>query len=196
MHIQPYLLPSPRLTRPWRLTLVVVLLIGLFLPQPALAAPTWTDAAPMGIARGYHSTTLLPSGKVLVAGGTNGNGFVAVNSVELYDPSTNIWTTVASLKTARDSHTATLLPNGKVLVAGGLTVYNGASLASAEVYDPNANTWTSIASMNIGRSDHTATLLPSGKVLVAAGYSKTGGTLLTGGRCMIRAQTLGRASHC
>lgn len=170
MHILHHLPLSSRMMRPWRLALIIALLVGVVLPQPARAAPTWTNTASMDIARGHHSTTLLPSGKVLVAGGTNGNGFVAVNSAEVYDPSTNTWTTVASLKTARDSHTATLLPNGKVLVAGGLTVYDGASLASAELYDPSANTWTSVAPLNNRRSVHTATLLPDGKVLIVGGH--------------------------
>ena len=39
MHIQPPLAPSPRLTRPWCLASVIVLRVGVSLPQPALAAP-------------------------------------------------------------------------------------------------------------------------------------------------------------
>ena len=65
----------------------------------------------------YHTATLLPNGKVLVAGGLNAAAFLA--SAELYDPASGTWTATGSLTTARDVHTATLLPNGKVLVAGG-----------------------------------------------------------------------------
>ena len=36
--------------------------------------------------RGAHASTVLPNGKVLVTGGTNGGG--GINSVELYDPAT------------------------------------------------------------------------------------------------------------
>ena len=60
---------------------------------------------------------MLPNGKVLVAGGDNGSGYLA--SAELYDPASGTWTATGSLNTARYCHTATLLPNGKVLVAGG-----------------------------------------------------------------------------
>ena len=67
--------------------------------------------------RTSHTATLLPNGKVLVAGGYN--GFGSLSSAELYDPATGSWSPTGSLGTARDSHTATLLPNGKVLVAGG-----------------------------------------------------------------------------
>ena len=66
----------------------------------------------------YHTATLLPNGKVLVAGGSI--AAAALSSAELYDPASGTWTATGSLGTARDSHTATLLPNGKVLVAGGV----------------------------------------------------------------------------
>ena len=69
-------------------------------------------------ARVHHTATLLPNGKVLVAGGYTTTAPLA--SAELYDPASGTWTATGSLVTARDDHTATLLPNGKVLVAGGL----------------------------------------------------------------------------
>ena len=72
----------------------------------------------LGEARVYHTATLLPSGKVLVAGG-QGIGGALLSSAELYDPATGTWTATGSLGTGRSFHTATLLPSGKVLVAGG-----------------------------------------------------------------------------
>ena len=68
---------------------------------------------PMSVGRFGHTATLLPNGKVLVAG-----GYIA--SAELYDPASGTWTNTGSMSTARAGHTATLLPNGKVLVAGGV----------------------------------------------------------------------------
>ena len=65
-----------------------------------------------------HTATLLPSGKVLVAGGSNSG--CNLSSAELYDPATGTWSSTGSLVTARVGHTATLLPTGKVLVAGGM----------------------------------------------------------------------------
>ena len=113
---------------------------------------------------------MLPNGKVLVAGGYNGSGYLT--SAELYDPASGSWTATGSLNTARGNHTATLLPNGKVLVAGG---YNGGGyLTSAELYDPASGSWTATGSLNTARYDHTATLLPNGKVLVAGGYNGSG----------------------
>ncbi len=118
-------------------------------------------------ARSTHTATLLPSGKVLVVGGTTGYGFSSSASAELYDPATGTWTAASSMGQGRYAHTATLLPSGKVLVVGGYG--SGIFLPSAELYDPATGTWTATAPLTSGRGMHTATLLPSGKVLVAAG---------------------------
>jgi len=75
-------------------------------------------------ARYGHTATLLPNGKVLVAGGVSG-AIATLGSSELYDPATGVWSTTGSMATARAYHTATLLPNGKVLVAGGLPLTTG-----------------------------------------------------------------------
>ena len=82
------------------------------------ATGTWTATGSLGTARYAHTATLLPSGKVLVAGGIR-YGSSALSSAELYDPASGTWTATGSLGTARANHTATLLPSGKVLVAGG-----------------------------------------------------------------------------
>jgi N-acetylneuraminic acid mutarotase len=78
---------------------------------------SWSSTGSLGRARSLHTATLLPNGKMLVAGG-DADGLPS-NSAELYDPATGLWSSTGSLGTARSSHTATLLPNGKVLVAGG-----------------------------------------------------------------------------
>src|SRR5881275_1362110 len=128
------------------------------------ASETWTATGSLRTARDAHTATLLPNGKVLVAGGNNGPA--ALSSAELYDPASGTWTATGSLGTAREFHTATLLPSGKVLVAGG---FNGSILSSAELYDPGSGTWTATGSLGTARQQHTATLLPNGKVLVAGG---------------------------
>jgi hypothetical protein len=121
----------------------------------------FVSVRPMIKPRWAHSATLLPNGKVLVAGGGG-----AETSAELYDPATDTWTVTGVLRANRIQHTATLLPNGKVLVAGGGW---GSATASAELYDPATGAWTLTGAMQTPRTEHTATLLPNGKVLVARG---------------------------
>src|SRR2546430_15421183 len=118
-------------------------------------------------ARQGHSATLLPNGKVLVAGGDAGGGAPPLASAELFDPNTISWTLLAPMPAGRKGHSATLLANGKVLVTGGLTP-NGFDSTSL-LFDSSTMAWTRTGDLNVARSGHTATTLPNGKVLVARG---------------------------
>ena len=133
------------------------------------AAGTWSPTGSLNDARYVHTATLLPDGKVLVAGGYNG---YPMASAELYDPAAGTWAATGALTTTQFYQTATLLPNGQVLAAGGV---NGTGhLASAELYDPAAGTWSGAASLITARSRHTATLLADGKVLAFGGENGSG----------------------
>ena len=55
----------------------------------------------LGTARHGQTATLLPSGKVLVAGGANSSG--TLSSAEFYDPATGTWTATGNLGTAREA---------------------------------------------------------------------------------------------
>jgi hypothetical protein len=123
----------------------------------------------MTVARTAHTATLLPDGKVLVAGGWIGpDRDGAATSAELYDPSSGTWSATGSMHGARAGQTATLLPDGRVLVAGGSGGGFG-SLATAELYGPVSGTWTATADMLVSGQGQTATLLSNGKVLVVGG---------------------------
>jgi hypothetical protein len=62
------------------------------------------DARPIercgsGLAREKHTATLLPTGKVLIAGGSDGSQDYA--SAELYDPKTGTFATTGPMPTPR-----------------------------------------------------------------------------------------------
>lgn len=135
------------------------------------ATNTWTLVASPISARASHTSTLLPNGKVLIAGGDDAN-FSALNGVEIYDFATNGWKSASPLLVARKGHTATMLPSGKVLVVGGMTS-DGNIGATAELYDFATNKSTTVATPPIGAYRSSATLLSSGNVLLVAEDFKT-----------------------
>ncbi len=119
--------------------------------------------------RGDHTSTLLPNGMVLVAGGTtqsDGGGYLP-DTAEVFDPASNTFSVIATSLVHRARHTATLLPNGDVILAGGgtnttierLRCENGAWAASV------------VGHLLEPRSKHVACLLENGKVLFAGGTS-------------------------
>lgn len=169
-------------------------LIGLTLALAAQAAPARTvlasapppadapAAARAPAARDFplegHTATLLPNGKVLVAGGRSRRPRplmiidppppdpLLVNAW-LYDPARNTWLPAASMTSVHDGDgsTATLLPSGQVLMAGG-----GGATAAAELYDSVGDAWSPAAAPATPlRPRRTATLLPTGEVLMAGG---------------------------
>ena len=142
--------------------------------QPA--TNTWAAGAAMAAARYAHTATLLPDGRVFVAGGAPTNRLADIAaSTEVFDPATGRWTPTAPMRVPRLGHTATLLRDGKILVAGGTQgVTSNSSLA--EVYDPATDRWADAGSLIVPRRAHVAVLLGDGQVLVAGGGNDAGPT--------------------
>ena len=137
---------------------------------------TWKPTGAMSIERQNHTVTLLRDGKVLVAGGKNGNsgGKKFFASAEIYDPQTETWAATGPMAHDRSQFTATLLGDGRVLVAGGASLPFWIALNSAEIYDPKSGTWSPAGKMTASRWNHRAVLLPSGQVMVVGGCGPTG----------------------
>ena len=103
--------------------------------------PTWTYTGSMAYARRQINGTLLPTGDVLVTGGTSAPGFNnaagAVHTAELWSPTTGTWTTLASNAVTRMYHsTSLLLPDGRVLHTGSGDGANAPRELSYELYSP------------------------------------------------------------
>ena len=176
----------PYLLLPIILVLLLAGCVGAFRPAEAetvqeITSPT-TEPAHSGLSclspalsmnaeRAAHSATLLPDGKVLIAGGfrEEGTSEIAIASAEIFDPVTNIFTPINDMNEPRNGHTATLLPNGKVLLAGGWN--QDGRTATAELYDPQTGTFEYTGSLMAPRQGLTATLLEDGQVLIAGGDS-------------------------
>ncbi|MCJ7709963.1 MAG: hypothetical protein MUQ32_03950 [Chloroflexi bacterium] len=134
---------------------------GKWIATRAMLGPRWG-----------HTATLLPDGRVLVAG-SYVNSSDPLASAELYDPGTGRWAATGSMNRGRGGHAATLLLDGRVLVVGGgaedTQMEGGPRSATAELYDPRTGAWTATGNMIEARTEFTATLMPDGRVLVAGG---------------------------
>jgi hypothetical protein len=142
----------------------------------------WTAGAnTMSSHRTGATATLLPSGKILIAGGFN-NSEVALNTAEIYDPSNGTFVaTDNNMTNPRAFHTATLLANGKVLLDSGLTDNTGDLSTTADLFDPIAGTH-GVFTVSTGtpgpRAAAVSVIFPSGPL--AGQVLITGGDICTG----------------
>lgn len=105
------------------------------------AAPAWQWTGSMAFARRNLNATILPTGEVLVTGGSSGTAFndvtQAVRAAEIWNPGTGVWTTLASNAIKRTYHsTSLLLPDGRVLHTGSGEGADMPEERSAELFSP------------------------------------------------------------
>jgi hypothetical protein len=106
----------------------------------------------MTTARRGHSATLLPDGRVLIAGGSS----ESPGSIELYDPAAGTFTASSEVLPGEGSIRSVLLGNGKVFIL---------NQSSVGLYDPSSGKFDAYCcgySFNVD----TATLLADGSVLI------------------------------
>jgi PKD repeat protein len=102
---------------------------------------SWKWTGSMAFPRRHLNATVLPTGEVLVTGGTRGTGFndvsLAVHAAELWSPTTGTWTVLASNTVNRTYHaTSILLPDGRVLHAGSGDAFGAPAERNAELFSP------------------------------------------------------------
>ncbi|MGB8369666.1 MAG: kelch repeat-containing protein [Limisphaerales bacterium] len=101
----------------------------------------WQETGEMTTTRSGHVAVLLPTGKVLVAGGLTDKG--TFSSAELYDPATGKWTITGSLNKPHAGGGITLQSNGEAMIfSGGWTP--SIKPFDKELYDPATGTWAEV----------------------------------------------------
>jgi len=133
-------------------------------PEFSAGMGRFSSTGTMTTPREGQTATLLPDGKVLIAGGYD-NG-LSLASAELYDPAIGRFSATGSMSASRYYHTATLLCDGLILIAGGQGGGN-----SAELYSPTTGAFSPTGPMTAEREGQIATLLRDGSVLIAGGPS-------------------------
>lgn len=155
----------------------------LFLYDPTVK--TFTSMGILVEDRMFHSASLLPDGKVLLAGGIYGQAFVGAAKVtglyggvrasaEIFNSTFNTTTCVGGLEDgqcadsmgdSRGGHSATTLANGDILLAGGegalgtTTGGKGNALATAELFIPSSGKFKAVGNMHSTHAFHAAVLL-------------------------------------
>jgi hypothetical protein len=103
--------------------------------------PKWEWTGSMASPRRHLNATVLPTGDVLVTGGTSGTDFndltQPTRAAELWSPTTGIWTILASSTVIRGYHSSSiLLPDGRVLHAGSGDKQGAPDQLNAELFSP------------------------------------------------------------
>ena len=138
----------------------------------------------MSQARGSHpGLTVLQNGRVLIFGGTSDSTAAsALNTADLYNPTTKTTELVAStMATARFETTATTLLDGRVLIVGACNLPSGSPSCPvsdgtiSDLFDPATNTFMTNPPKlaDPSRFAPKPTLLTDGRVLITSPYNPT-----------------------
>lgn len=96
-----------------------------------LESRTWTILKPMNVGRACSALTVL-NGHICIAGGRGNN---IIETVEIYDPSTDEWLQVASMNIPRISF---------ALFKSSMFIYAIGCASTVERYNPLKNSWTKV----------------------------------------------------
>src|SRR5215216_6461836 len=118
--------------------------------------------------------TLLPDGRVIVAGGVIVSPHDGITVTAIFDPATNLWTNAQPMHYPRWYGTTTTLPDGRILATSG-DMPGGDRANIPEIYDAATNTWTLMpasATKDLGLYPEMF-VLPNGKLFKSGGSAST-----------------------
>ena len=115
--------------------------------------------------------TILPDGRIMVAGGHNGSNFNGIPAITFFNPSTLTWSSGPNMAFARWYPTVTALPDGRDLITSGAINCQGCNANTPEIFDPAKNTVTQLnaATIDLPLYPHMF-VIPDGRVLVTGSY--------------------------
>jgi N-acetylneuraminic acid mutarotase len=113
-------------------------------------------------------TAALYEGKIYVAGGFRADG-TPVDTVEFFDPATEIWGTAPPLPAAVH-HSTAVVYDGKLYVVGGLTGHHFKATANVFVYD--GSVWRTAAVLPEPIGAHAAAVM-NGRIYILGGVDAT-----------------------
>jgi Kelch motif protein len=153
------------------------------------ATGSFTALPPMRHSRDRPTLSLLPDGRVLVAGGKDDDSTEKPRQAEIFDPARagggqNPFLPAAALQQDRFAHQAVTLKDGRVLLLGGWSDSVHGTTATSEIYDPVTGAFALTAdrdgkpvSMTTSRLDAATLYLPAvNRVLVAGGQRQDAGS--------------------
>ncbi len=133
----------------------------------------------LAFGREAHTATLLPDGRVMLAGGLQAHGLHFQGSIEIYDPATDtVHTALSSLVPPRGFHDAAWIESASaVLVVGGDSGGTTAELSAGVLWTPAGDALAD-AGMRAHRAKAVAmALLPDGRAVVTGGANATDGSI-------------------
>jgi hypothetical protein len=156
--------------------------------DPAADALQPTPTGPTYRSRTAFTATRLIDGRVLIAGGIDGEDGSVLDEAEIFDPARGTFQeTPEWMLCSASHHAAALLGDGRVLLTGGSYTspppeagLNEQEIACAEIFDPRSDTWSPAPPMSTPRSRQAALTLANGSVLVVGGESAVNEWLGTG----------------
>lgn len=173
---------------------VVLRRVNVFVPPNSTQNPS--TCSKMITARAGHTATLLPDGKVFIAGGYDKQGAknTAMYKAEWYNPETGLFEDVQDVGlVGQDAsftpvplafHSANLLPTGQVILWGGKEFgKDNESIVRARklLFDPEQKLYRQVTgeAVNIGRASHSAVVDKNGRLLVVGGETVKAGDTKT-----------------